>query len=100
MFRESKKEHEEHARLLKAFEKFRKNELEEFRSYLQSPGKIFFSNFLAGTARGLGFLFGAAIVIALVTYVTKEILANIPIIGDFSLALQKWIEETLKGVPK
>lgn len=91
----SKKPEHHPKHLVKAFENFRKIELQEFRDYLRSPLKIFWANFLAGTARGLGFLLGAAIVVTLATYVLKELLGNIPIIGDLALALETWIEETL-----
>ena len=87
----------QHKQLLKAFETFRKVELREFRDYLAAPKKIFFANFLAGTARGLGFFFGAAIVVAGVSYLLKEIFANIPVIGDLSMALETWIEQTLQS---
>ncbi len=87
----------QHKELLKAFETFRKVELREFRDYLAAPKKIILANFIAGTARGLGFFFGAAIVVAGVSFLLKEILANIPVIGDLSLALETWIEQTLES---
>lgn len=82
-------------RLEKSLKGFREMELEEFRNYLHSPWRILLSNFLAGTARGLGFFFGAAVVVAILGFVLKEWLAQIPIIGDFFLAIEKWIEATL-----
>lgn len=80
----------------RAFENFRKVELEEFRYYLKSPWRIFWANFLAGTARGLGLLIGATVIIALVGFIIKEYLANIPLIGEFFLAVDKWIEMTIR----
>lgn len=84
-------------RLEKSLKGFREMELEEFRNYLHSPMRIFWSNFMAGTARGLGFFFGAAIVVTTLGYVITEWLAHIPIIGDFFLAIEKWIEATLQA---
>lgn len=90
------KEKPHHKHLYRAFENFRKVELEEFRYYLKSPWKIFWANFLAGTARGLGLLIGVTLVVALVGFIIKEYLANIPIVGEFFLAVDKWIEMTIR----
>lgn len=91
-----KKAHDPHHKhLIRAFENFRQTELQEFRYYLKSPWRIFWANFLAGTARGLGLLVGATVIIALAGFVVKEWLANIPVVGEFFLAIDKWIEATL-----
>jgi len=74
---------------------FRKKELEEFRNYLHSPWRIIWANFLAGTMRGLGFLLGAAIVLAVLGFILKSVLVNIPIVGDFFEAVNEWIRNTL-----
>lgn len=94
------KEHNPHHKhLVRAFENFRKVELQEFRSYLKSPWRIFWANFLAGTARGLGLLIGVAVVLGLVGFIIKDILANIPYVGEFFQALEVWIKETLQQTP-
>jgi hypothetical protein len=49
---------------------------------LKHPWKIFWTNLLAGTARGLGFLLGAGFVIAIISYIVAS-LVNLPIIGEF-----------------
>ena len=38
----------------KTIEKLKRIELQEFTNYLSSPWRIIWANFLAGTARGLG----------------------------------------------
>lgn len=86
----------DYAELLHAFEKFRTQELIEFRDYLSHPWRIFWANFLAGTARGLGFLLGAAAVLAVSGFIIQHYLAHIPMVGDFFQALYQWIEQTLK----
>ena len=74
---------------------FKIHELKEFHDYLSSPWRIMWTNFLAGTMRGLGFLIGAAFVLAIIGYVLKELLVNIPIVGDFFKAINEWIQATL-----
>lgn len=93
---EEKEPIKHHKHLIKAFENFRKVELEEFRSYLKSPWRIFWANFLAGTARGLGYFLGVAAIITIAGYMIKEVLANIPIVGHFFEALNTWIQQTLE----
>ena len=75
---------------------FKKHQVDEFHDYLSSPWRIMWANFLAGTMRGLGFLLGAALVIALMGFILKEVLSNIPMVGDFFKALNEWIEHTLQ----
>lgn len=80
--------------LIRSFEKFRTQELEEFRDYLRRPWHIIGVNFLAGTARGLGFWLGAAAVITVSVFVTKQYLSHMPIMGQFFEAVGQWIEQT------
>ena len=76
--------------------KLRRVELQEFTNYLHSPWRIFWANFLAGTSRGLGFLFGVAIVLTIIGFLMTKILTQIPVVGDFFQAINLWIQETLQ----
>ncbi len=80
----------------KILEKLKRIELQEFTNYLQSPWRIFWANFMAGTARGLGFLLGAAFILAIIGFVTTKVLSHIPFVGDFSQAVNLWIQDALK----
>lgn len=82
--------------LLQSFEKFRTQELGEFRDYLSRPWRILWLNFLAGTARGLGFWLGAAAVITVSGFIIKHYLAHIPMVGDLFQAVDQWIEQTVR----
>lgn len=77
-------------------EKLKRIELQEFTNYLHSPWRILWANFLAGTARGLGFLLGAAFVITILGLITTKILGNIPVVGDFFQAINVWIQAVLQ----
>lgn len=69
--------------------------LQEYCAYLNKPGRIFWTNFLAGTARGLGFLIGATLVLILGAFVLEKILSSIPIVGNFFTWLDLWLKENL-----
>lgn len=71
-------------------------ELEEFVTYLRKPRRIFWANFLAGTARGLGFWLGTAAVITISVFVIKQYLSHVPMVGQFFEAVGQWIEQTVK----
>lgn len=77
-------------------EKLKRVELQEFTNYLHSPWRIFWANFLAGTARGLGFLIGAALIITVVGFLITKILGNIPLVGEFFQAMNVWIQNALE----
>lgn len=80
----------------KILEKLKRVELQEFTNYLHSPWRIFWANFLAGTARGLGFLIGAALIITIVGFLITKILGNIPLVGEFFQAMNVWIQNAIE----
>ncbi len=80
----------------KILEKLKRVELQEFTNYLHSPWRIFWANFMAGTARGLGFLIGATLIITVLGLLVTKILGNIPLVGEFFQAINHWIQETVK----
>lgn len=73
-------------------EKLKRVELQEFTNYLSSPWRVLWANFLAGTARGLGFIFGVAIVLTAAGFILTKILSQIPIVGEFFQAVNVWIQ--------
>ena len=60
----------------------------EYVSFIRSPWKAFFYSFLRGTGFGLGTLIGAAVVIALLSFLIKE-LGWIPVIGEWLIKFGK-----------
>lgn len=91
-----KKAEQEVRKMDRILEKLKRVELQEFTNYLRSPWRILWANFLAGTARGLGFLLGATIVITALGLLITQILGNIPVVGDFFRAVNQWIQETVQ----
>jgi len=78
---------------------FRKDHsFHDYMRYLESNKKIFWSNFWAGLARGVGFFIGATVVVAIGLYVLKNILVNAPFVGDFFQAMEIWIDENLNKI--
>lgn len=79
----------------KILEKLKRIELQEFTNYLHSPWRILWANFLAGTSRGLGFIIGVALVLALVGFVVTKILSQIPVVGEFFQAVYLWVQNAV-----
>lgn len=81
----------------KILEKLKRVELQEFTNYLSTPWRILWANFLAGTARGLGFIIGVALILTIVGFVVTKILSQIPLVGEFFQAINLWIQETVRN---
>lgn len=65
-------------------EMMQKAQLHDIAMFLGSKKRMFFSNFLAGIFRGIGFSIGFTIITAIVIIVLQKIvLLNIPVIGDY-----------------
>ncbi|OGJ51771.1 hypothetical protein A2335_00540 [Candidatus Peregrinibacteria bacterium RIFOXYB2_FULL_32_7] len=79
--------------LIQTVDKLSRVGLQEYATYLSHPFRIFWTNLLAGTARGLGFLFGAAIVLAVISYVFA-ILIDLPVVGKFFVNLNEFLEQS------
>lgn len=61
-----------------------KTRIAEYVQYLEHPGKLLWTNFLIGVARGLGGTIGLAVVLGFFVYfVQKLIMLNLPVISDF-----------------
>jgi hypothetical protein len=56
--------------------------LEDFLKYLKSPWSIIWTNFVAGLFRGLGFIIGATVLIAVATFILVKVLGNLPWVGE------------------
>lgn len=95
-----KKTEQEIRKLDRILEKLKRTELQEFTNYLSSPWRILWANFIAGTARGLGFLIGVALILTVVGFVITKILSQIPLVGDFFQAVNIWIQGIVQETRK
>lgn len=68
----------------------------KYVKYLSSPWHILWRNFLVGSAQGVGFVVGTAILLTLIGFFINSILGHIPFFSDFSAALNLWLERTLE----
>lgn len=59
-----------------------KDDISDYVRYLRSPWHIWWNNFFAGMARGLGFVIGATLLVSIFVYVFVNILVNLPVVGD------------------
>lgn len=69
------------------------NDLKKYLKYLSHPWQIMWRNFVAGAFHGLGFALGTAVLLALLGFLVKDVLGNIPFFQDFSQALEGWIDQ-------
>lgn len=75
-----------------------KSRIREYVCYLENPKKVFFSNFLAGLARGFGASIGFTLLAAVLLYVLQKIVRwNLPIIGDFINEIARIVENNLRS---
>lgn len=71
-----------------------KTRIAEYVQYLDRPGRLLWTNFLIGVARGLGSTIGLAIVIGLlVFFLQKILLLNLPIISDFIAEFIRMVQD-------
>ncbi len=75
-----------------------KTRIAEYVEYLEHPGKLLWTNFLIGLARGLGSTVGLAIILtALAFLVQKLVLLNLPVISDFIAHFLKTILDNISS---
>ena len=75
--------------------------IQEFMEYIRSPWKMIFPNLIAGIARWIGTLIGAALVIAIIGWILATII-DLPLIGkqlepyvnNVQSEIQKYTEAT------
>lgn len=66
--------------------------LSEYLEYLQNRRRLFFTNFVAGVMRGMGFAVGFSILGAVVIMLVQKLaLANLPVIGDFFAEIVRFV---------
>ncbi|MBT5016632.1 hypothetical protein HN748_04920 [Candidatus Peregrinibacteria bacterium] len=70
-------------------------EIKDYFQYLSSPKSIIWNNFMAGTARGLGFILGTVAVLTIVTFIVSQILSEIPWIGELFRWLDDWLQQNI-----
>lgn len=68
------------------------DQFRRYLHYLSSSKALFWRHFLAGTAHGLGFLFGSAIILGIVSFILSNLLSELPLINKLSEALNQWIQ--------
>ncbi len=74
-----------------------KMKLAEYVELLNRPSRLFYINFFAGVARGLGMAVGFTILGALLIYTLQRLqLLNIPFIGEIIAEIVKIVQGNLK----
>lgn len=65
----------------------------EYVDYIGRPWYSFWFNLLIGIARGLGFVIGATVVVALVVWIISRVLTQLPFVGDFFETLGEFLTQ-------
>ncbi|HZK43654.1 MAG TPA: DUF5665 domain-containing protein [Syntrophomonadaceae bacterium] len=70
--------------------------LAEYIKMLENPGRLVYTNFLIGLARGFGAAIGFTLLAAVVIYVLQKfMLLNLPILGEFIASLVAIVQSQL-----
>ncbi|MEI8067686.1 MAG: DUF5665 domain-containing protein [Candidatus Shapirobacteria bacterium] len=64
--------------------------LNEKLDKVTKPSKLMWTNFLSGTFRSLGMLFGTIIIGSILIYIFSQV--------DFTKSVSKWVEDTLSQI--
>jgi len=64
--------------------------LADYMDYLSSPWRVAWMNLLAGIMRGLGFILGMTVVVAIITFVISYMVA-LPVVGEWF----SWLKEVI-----
>lgn len=72
-------------------------EMKDYFQYLHSMKQVFWLNFLSGTGRGLGFVLGTVVVLAVITFVVSQVLSEIPWVGELFRWLDDWLKQNLNS---
>lgn len=74
-----------------------KMKLAEYVDLLNRPSRLFFINFFAGLARGLGMAVGFTILGAFLVYLLQKLeVLNLPIIGQFVAEIVRIVQVNLR----
>ena len=74
-----------------------KMKLAEYVELLNRPSRLFYINFFAGVARGLGMAVGFTLLGALVVYTLQRLqVLNLPVIGEFIADIVKIVQNNLR----
>lgn len=74
-----------------------KMKLAEYVELLNRPARLFYINFFAGLARGLGMAVGFTVLGALLIYTLQRLqVLNLPVIGQFIADIVKIVQNNLR----
>lgn len=68
----------------------------EYLEYLQSGKRLFWTNFKAGVAKGLGITVGATVVLAILVWFLAKLVA-LPVVGEYFAQAEDFIEEFMEA---
>ena len=71
--------------------------LAEYVALLNNPWRLFWVNFVAGLARGVGIAIGGSLLVALLLYLMSQIaVLNLPLISDFIAEIVRLVQIQLR----
>ncbi len=68
----------------------------EFMSYLSSPRKILFWNFIAGVAKGFGIVVGMTLVVGVLVWMLTK-MVDFPLIGEYFQKILELVDTAIPG---
>lgn len=73
-----------------------KMRIAEYMALLEQPARLFWLNFVAGTARGVGIAFGFTVLGAMLIMILRSLnLLNLPVVGGFIADIVRIVQQDL-----
>lgn len=79
--------------------KLREKEIKAYSFYYKNPFRILFVDLLEGVFKGIGFVIGGTVIIAITALVLTNYFSEIPVVGDYFKDLGEILEkDTLNSI--
>jgi hypothetical protein len=72
--------------------KLRTKELKVYSFYHNRPFKLLFVNLMEGIAKGIGFVIGGTVIVAITALILTKYFSEIPVVGEYFNQVGQWLE--------
>ena len=72
--------------------KHRSKQLKAYSLFIKNPFKLLFMDLLEGITKGIGFVIGGTVIVAILAILLTKYFSEIPVVGDYFNQVGKWLE--------